>query len=264
MIGNNAGKSELPMKQIRAIIADDEEPQRTYLRKKLSALWPELEVIGEAGDGEAALRLIEEARPHIDIAFLDVQMPGCNGLEVARRSAGSCLFILVTAFDKYAMAAFDNAAIDYLLKPVSDERLAKTVARLKERLGEDRPDISAAFERASASLKGSPDHLQWIKATHKDGIRLIPASDIYYFKATDKYTTVRTRNHEFLIRTTIKELEEALDPSQFWRIHRASIVNVKTIDTVGRSLGGGGTILFKDIQDRLSISRAYSPLFKQM
>jgi len=250
------------MKRVRAIIADDEEPLRTCLRKKLSALWPELEIIGEAGDGEAALRLIEEARP--DVAFLDVQMPDCSGVDVARRSAGSCLFVFVTAFDKYAMAAFDNAAIDYLLKPVSDERLEKTVVRLKERLGESRTDVSAALEQASLSLKGSPDHLQWIKATHKDGIRLIPANDVYYFKATDKYTTVRTRDHEFLIRTTIKELEETLDPGQFWRIHRASIVNVKTIDAVGRSLGGGGMILFKDIKDRLSISRAYSHLFRQM
>jgi DNA-binding LytR/AlgR family response regulator len=250
------------MKQVRAIIADDEEPLRTYLRKKLSALWPELEIIGEAGDGEAALRQIEKNLP--DIAFLDVQMPGCSGIEVARRSVGTCLFVFVTAFDKYAMEAFDSAAIDYLLKPVSDERLAKTVARLKERLGAGRPDMSAALEQAALSIKGSPDFLQWIKATHKDGVRLIPANDIYYFKATDKYTTVRTRDHEFLIRTTIKELEEALDPGQFWRVHRASIVNVKTIDTVGRSLGGGGTIFFKDIKDRLSISRAYSRLFKQM
>ena len=250
------------MKRVRAIIADDEEPLRAYVRKRLSALWPELEIIGEAGDGETALRLIEESRP--DVAFLDVQMPGYSGLEVAGRSGGACLFVFVTAFDRYAMAAFDNAAIDYLLKPLSDERLAKTVQRLKERLGAGRPDMAAALEQASLSLKGSPDYLQWIKATHKDGIRLIPANDIYYFKAIDKYTLVRTRDHEFLIRTTIKELEEALDPGQFWRVHRAAIVNVKTIDSVGRSLGGGGTISFRDIKDRLSISRAYSRLFKQM
>jgi len=250
------------MNQVRAIIADDEEPLRIYLRKKLSALWPELDIIGEAGDGDAALRMITEARP--DVAFLDVQMPGCSGMDVARRSTETCLFVFVTAFDTYAIAAFESAAIDYLLKPVSDERLVKTVQRLKERLGAGRTDMSAAIEQASLNLKGSPSHLQWIKATHKDGIRLIPANDIYYFKATDKYTMVRTRDQEFLIRTTIKELEESLDPGQFWRVHRASIVNVKTIDTVGRSLGGGGTILFKDIKERLPISRAYTHLFKQM
>jgi DNA-binding LytR/AlgR family response regulator len=250
------------MGQVRAIIADDEEPLRTFLRKKLSVLWPELEVIGEAGDGEAALRLIEETRP--DVAFLDIQMPGCSGMDVARRSTGTCLFVFVTAFDTYAIAAFESAAIDYLLKPVSDERLVKTVERLKERLDEGRIDMSTAFEQMSRNLKGSSDYLQWIKATHKDGIRLIPINDIYYFKATDKYTMVRTRDHEFLIRTTIKELEDSLDPAQFWRVHRGSIVNVKTIDTVGRSLGGGGTIIFKDIKDRLSVSRAYSHIFKQM
>ena len=250
------------VKPIRAIIADDEEMLRAYLRKKLSLFWPELAITSEAGDGEAALQLIQENRP--DIAFLDIQMPGLSGIEVARKSPGSCLFVFVTAYDKYAVEAFEQEAIDYLLKPVSDERLKKTVTRLKERLSSPQPDLSAALEKVSRSLRKSSDHLQWIKAQQKDGIRLIPAADIYYFKATDKYTSVRTRDGELLIRTTIKELEEALDPDQFWRVHRAAIVNAKTIHAVNRSLGGTYTITFRDIKDHLVVSRAYSHLFKQM
>jgi DNA-binding LytR/AlgR family response regulator len=250
------------VKQIRAIIADDEETLRSYLRKKLSLFWPELVIINEAGDGEAALQLIRENRP--DIAFLDIQMPGISGIEVARRSVGTCLFVFVTAYDKYAVEAFEQEAIDYLLKPVSDERLQKTVMRLKERLSSAQPDISAALEKVSRGLRKSSDYLQWIKAQQKDGIRLIPTAEIYYFKATDKYTSVRTRDGELLIRTSIKELEDALDPDQFWRVHRAAIVNVRTIHAVGRSLGGTYTITFMDIKDHLVVSRAYSHLFKQM
>jgi DNA-binding LytR/AlgR family response regulator len=248
--------------QVRAIIADDEEALRSLLRRKLSSLWPELVVIGEAGDGEAALKLIRDGGP--DIAFLDIQMPGLSGIEVARMSAGACKFVFVTAYDQYAIEAFDNEAIDYLLKPVSDERLAKTIARLKQRLADAPPDISATLERVSSKLQNSSGHLQWIKAQHKDGVRLIPVSEVCFFKAMDKYTTVRTREGEFLIRTSLKELEESLDPGQFWRVHRAAIVNLKAIHAVTRSLAGGYTIAFKDVKDHVSVSRAYSHLFKQM
>jgi DNA-binding LytR/AlgR family response regulator len=247
---------------VRAIIADDEEALRSLLRRKLSSLWPELSVIGEAGDGEKAFKLIREERP--DIAFLDIQMPGLSGIEVAQRSAGSCKFVFVTAYDKYAVEAFENEAIDYLLKPVSDERLAKTITRLKERLANPQPGISAKLERISTNLKKPSGFLQWIKAQHKDGVRLIPVSEVCFFKAMDKYTAVRTREGEFLIRTSIKELEESLDPGRFWRVHRAAIVNVKAIHAVARSLAGGYTITFKDVKDHVVVSRAYSHLFKQM
>ena len=248
--------------RIRAIIADDEEALRSHLRRKLSSLWPELVVVGEAGDGEAALRLIQENRP--DIAFLDIHMPGLSGIDVARRSAGACKFVFVTAYDKYAIEAFENEAIDYLLKPVSDERLEKTIIRLKERLALAQPDISATLEKVSSSLRMPSGFLQWIKAQHRDGVRLIPVSEVCFFRAMDKYTAVRTREGEFLIRTSIKELEESLDPGRFWRVHRAAIVNVKAIHAVGRSLSGGYTITFKDIKDHVAVSRAYSHLFKQM
>lgn len=253
------------MKPIRAIIADDEEALRGYLKKKLAAAWPELVIAGEAGDGAAALRMIEDARP--DIAFLDIQMPGISGIEVARKVAGACAVVFITAYNQYAVEAFENEALDYIVKPVTDERMQKTVSRLRERLNSAQPlapNVSEIIEKVALSLQKSPRHLQWIKTQHKDGVRLIPVGDIYYFRAADKYTTVRTKDGEFLIRKTIRELEQELDPDQFWRVHRAAIANARAIQSVSHSLAGTYTIQFKDIKDDLSVSRAYSHLFKQM
>jgi DNA-binding LytR/AlgR family response regulator len=251
------------MKKARAIIADDEEALRAYLKNKLSALWPELTIAGEARDGETALQLIQDTRP--DIALLDIQMPGLSGIDVAKKAAGTCLIVFVTAYDRYAVDAFESEAIDYLLKPVTDERLTRTIQRLQERLSSaTKPDLSGLFERLSQLSASFPGHLQWIKAEHKESIRLIPVSDIYYFKSLDKYTSLRTKDGEFLIRKTIKELEDELDPAQFWRVHRAAIVNVKAVHIVSRSLGGTLTISFKDIKDQVAVSRAFSHLFKQM
>jgi DNA-binding LytR/AlgR family response regulator len=251
------------MSPVRAIIADDEEVLRDHLRKKLSVLWPELEIAGEARDGEAAVRLIQDQRP--DIAFLDIKMPGLSGIEVAKRTAGKCLFVFVTAYDKFAVEAFESEAVDYLLKPVTDDRLETTVRRLKGRLASASiPDLSGVLDRLSAALPSSGGHLQWIKAQHRDGVRLIPAADVYYFRSTDKYTTVRTREGEFLIRKSIKELEAELDPAQFWRVHRAAIVNARAIHAISRSVAGTHTIRFKDLPDHLTVSRAYAHLFKQM
>jgi DNA-binding LytR/AlgR family response regulator len=252
------------MRLIRAIIADDEETLRSHLRKKLSLLWPELVISGEAKDGIEALRLIENVQP--DIAFLDIKMPGLSGIEVGRKTTGKCSAVFVTAYDQYAVEAFENEALDYLLKPVTDERLEKTIKRLKERIASPSllPDMSAVLEKAALALQKPPEHLQWIKARHRGGIRLIPCSTIYFFKAKDKYTAARTRDGEFLIRKTIKELSEELDPDQFWRVHRGAIVNVKNINMVGRSIAGRYVIILKDIQERLSVSRAYFQRFRLM
>ncbi len=253
------------MKQIRAIIADDEEALRSHLKKKLAEAWPELVISGEAGDGASALRLIREIRP--DVAFLDIRMPGMSGIEVAKKTDGVCSIVFITAYNKYAVDAFENGALDYLLKPVTDERLVKTVKRLKERPGSPQhpmPNISEAIEKAALALQRSAGHLQWIKTGRKEGVRLVPVNEIYYFKAADKYTVVRTRDEEFIIRKSIKELTDELDPEQFWRVHRAAIVNVKAIHLVSRSLAGLYIIRFKDIHDRISVSRACSHLFRQM
>lgn len=251
------------MRQRRAIIADDEGTLRGHLRRKLAAHWPELEVVGEAGDGEGAFRLIRDLRP--DIAFLDISMPALSGIEVARQAAGAALFVFVTAHDEFAVQAFEREAVDYLLKPVTDERIEKTVRRLKERLAaKSAPDLSAAFERLSRAAQERPAHLQWIKAQQKDGVRLVPVNDVYFFRSTDKYTTVRTREGEFLIRKPLKDLERELDPAQFWRVHRAAIVNVRMILKVDRNIAGMRTIRFRDLPDTLAVSRACAHLFKQM
>jgi DNA-binding LytR/AlgR family response regulator len=253
------------MKRIKAIIAEDEENLRSDLRRRLVLLWPELVICGEAEDGISAVKLVEELSP--DVAFLDMKMPGLSGLEVAQKAAGKCLTVFISAYDKYAVEAFENAAVDYLLKPIADERLVKTIERLKERLAAPVPstlELTLLLEKIAPVVLRQPEHLQWIKATCKDGVRLISVQEVFYFNAVDKYTAVRIREGEFLIRKTIRELAGELDPNKFWRIHRATIVNVKNIQTVEHSITGRYVIRFPELAEQLIVSRAYSYLFKSM
>lgn len=255
------------MTQIKAVIADDEEQLRIHLKSQLSDIWPELIICGEAENGKEALELIEDYRP--DVAFLDIKMPGLSGIEVARRTASTCRVVFITAYDKYAVEAFDNEAIDYLLKPVTRERLNKAVKRLQTQIAaSSKPpsDLSEIVERAIASLykKGTSGYLRWIRAQHGDGVRLIPVDDVYYFQAGDKYTLVLTKQEELLIKKAIKELDDELDPSQFWRIHRGTIVNAHCIAQVSRSLTGRGVIKLKDRSELLTVSRRYIHAFRQM
>jgi DNA-binding LytR/AlgR family response regulator len=211
------------------------------------------------------MQLIDCERP--DIAFLDIAMPGLSGIEVARKAGSKCRIVFITAYDKYAVEAFESEAVDYLLKPVSRERLGKTVKRLQASFAAADSgirDLSSILDKVSSALREKNRYLQWIKAQQGTGVRLIPVAEVCYFKATDKYTTVRTRDGETLIRKTIKELEEEIDPEQFWRVHRGTIVNVTAIGHVKRSLAGTCSLTFKDIADHITVSRAYSHLFKQM
>jgi DNA-binding LytR/AlgR family response regulator len=255
------------MTQIKAIIADDEEQLRIHLKSQLSDIWPELVICGEAENGTQALELIEECSP--DVVFLDIKMPGLSGMEVARRIARACWVVFITAYDQYAVEAFDNEAIDYLLKPVTLERLNKAVKRLQRQIAaSSRPpsDLTEVVERAIARLnqKGTSGYLRWIRAQHGDGVRLIPVDDVYYFQASDKYTLVLTRQEELLIKKAIKELDEELDPSQFWRIHRGTIVNARCIAQVSRSLTGRGVVKLRDRSELLTVSRRYIHAFRQM
>jgi len=255
------------VQEIKAIIADDEDQLRSYLKSRLSEVWPELVICGEARNGQEALELIEKHRP--DIAFLDIRMPGLSGMEVAKRIVGSSWVVFITAYDKYAVEAFENEAIDYLLKPVTHERLGKTVKRLQKQIAasikppSDMPEI---VERAIARLykKEKPGYLRWIRAQHGDGIRLIPVDEVCYFKASDKYTLVLTKESELLIKKAIKELVDELDPNQFWRIHRSTIVNARYIAKVSSSLTGRGVVKLKDRPELLTVSRSYIHIFKQM
>jgi DNA-binding LytR/AlgR family response regulator len=250
--------------EVKAIIADDEAPLRQFLRSRLAEVWPELIICGEAGNGREALEIIERHGPHI--AFLDIRMPGMTGMEVAERIAGSCRIVFVTAFDEYAVGAFEKEAVDYLLKPVTMERLEKTVRRLKEDLGTGKTVPAEILHRIMVRLSGeeTSPRLQYLRVQHGDAVRLIPVDEVIYFKAEDKYTLVVTGEGESLIRKSIKELAEALDPEKFWQIHRGTIVNVRSIARVSRSLTGKGVVKLKDCGETLAVSNRYMHLFRQM
>lgn len=252
--------------QIRAIIAEDEAPSRVLLKSQLQAVWPELIICGEAENGIEAKKMIELMRP--DFAFLDIKMPGLSGMQVARETAGVCRVVFVTGYDKYAVDAFENEAVDYILKPATPERLEKTVQRLKDQIASESPvnDISEILERIMSKMNNpaSQGYLRWVRAQDKDGLRLIPADQVFFFKAKDKYTVVMTKDREYLIKKTITELSEELDPNVFFRIHRGTIVNANYIDCVNASESGRGQIRLKERSEVHMVSRQYDYLFKKM
>jgi DNA-binding LytR/AlgR family response regulator len=255
------------MSQPKAIIADDEEQLRIHLKSQLLVSWPELVIGGEAANGIEALELIRATQP--DVAFLDIRMPGLTGIEVAAKCAGDCHVVFITAFDQYAVKAFEKGALDYVLKPVTASRLEKTIERLQKRMVMPRrqeAELRDALERVLLGMgsKRPTEYVRWIKVLQGDSVTLIPVEEVCYFKAGDKYTVVMTKKGESLIRKSIKSLEEELDPTQFWRVHRGTIVNVSQIAKVSRSLAGRSIIALKDLPHTLSASRSYSYLFKQM
>ena len=256
----------MPAGRITAIIADDEPRLAEYLRARLAVLWPELVIAGMAANGPDAQALLAREAP--DVAFLDIQMPGLTGLDVARAADPDVHLVFVTAFDQYAVDAFERAAVDYLLKPVTDERLAQTVARLKARANGNgtAPDVQAALEAIGRWLPSTtpPERLAWIRASTGPHVRLIAVDEVVYFQANDKYTSVFTADGEALIRTPMKDLCDQLDPKRFWQVHRGTIVNVAHIATTTRELTGRVTLTLKGRPDKVVVSRAYAHLFKQM
>ncbi len=255
------------MDNITAIIAEDEAPLRNHLRLELMKAWPELQVVGEAENGEEALALMGQHRPHI--AFLDIRMPGLSGMDVAQRVPRSCRIVFVTAYDEYAVKAFENEALDYLLKPVTPERLAKTVRRLKRIFSAPESATLENLKGVERVLAGLKKHeafepLRWIRVQRGDRLQLISVDEIRYFKSSDKYTVVRTETDEHLIRKPIRALIEELDSNCFWQIHRGCVVNVSCIAGVSRSLTGKGTLRLKNIPETLGVSQTYMHLFKQM
>ena len=250
-----------------AIIADDEAQLRIYLKSKLARLWPELNITAEAENGLKALELIESRRP--TVAFLDIKMPGLSGIEVAQNISADCRVVFITAFDQFAIEAFENEAVDYILKPVTDQRLGKTVHRLKKQVATNRDpdrDFAATMERLLEVLnkKETAAYLKWIKVRHGEEVRMIAIDDVCYFKAENKYTVVKTRDSESLIKKSIRQLSEELDPDQFWRIHRATIVSISRIAGVNRSFAGRLLIKLRDLPETLTVSRSYAHLFKHM
>jgi DNA-binding LytR/AlgR family response regulator len=252
-------------KIIRALIADDEPELAKYLQAKLATLWPELTICAIAANGIEALRIIDDENP--DIAFLDIKMPGLTGLEVAQRIDGHTRVVFVTAYDHYAVDAFEREAVDYLLKPVNDERLTKCIARLKQQLAkhESPPELSSLLQKLSGLLPNQGEgFLRWIRASVGANVRLIPTEEVLYFQAADKYTAVITKDGEALIRLSIKELTDQLDPQHFWQIHRGTIVNAQHIASTARDEAGHVLVNIKSHAQTLQVSRGYAHLFKQM
>ncbi|HET6264003.1 MAG TPA: response regulator transcription factor, partial [Usitatibacter sp.] len=199
-----------------AVIADDEPLLRAMLRSRLAKLWPELEVVHEMENGRGVEAVLDEHDP--DLFFLDIHMPGVNGLEAARAIAGRAHVVFVTAYDQYAVEAFERGAIDYVLKPFNEERLAVTVERLRERLEGEPPSLDALVEQLASRLGGkAAERLRWVKASVGSSVRLIPVEEILFFQSDEKYTRVVTCDSEVLIRKPIKELLDELDPEKFWQ-----------------------------------------------
>jgi len=250
------------MNRPTALLAEDEPLMRERLKEKLAEAWPELDVVAEAEDGEQAMALFEEHRPQL--AFLDIRMPGMTGLEVAAAIGGDCHVVFITAYDQYALQAFDAGAVDYLLKPVETDRLQTMIERVRGKLGAPPQDLSALVAALRAGMPGGPVRMKWIKAAVGKQVKLIPVTDVVYFQSDTKYTRVVLAAGEALIRTPLKELLAELDPDRFWQVHRGTIINLDAVAGVLREDAERQFILFKNRQEKLPISRQFTHLFKQM
>jgi DNA-binding LytR/AlgR family response regulator len=247
-----------------AIIADDERLMRDQLRMRLAQVWPELEILDEAKNGEEAIALTEAHNP--DIVFLDIRMPGKTGLEAAQGIGPRAHIVFITAYDQYAVEAFERGAIDYVLKPAEPERLKMTVERIKSRLAAPPVDMGSMLAQLAKQMgiATRPNYLKWIQASIGQDLRMIPVEEVLFFTSDEKYTRVQTARIEALIRKPVRELHEELDPSLFWQIHRATLVNVNAIDGVTRDLRGRHLVMIKGMSEKLEVSRSFVHLFKQM
>lgn len=250
------------MSRPTALIAEDEPLMRERLKEKLAEVWPELEIVAEAEDGEQALALYAEHQPQL--AFLDIRMPGMTGLDVAAAIGGGCHVVFITAYDQYALQAFDAGAVDYLLKPIETERLQTAVERIRSKLAAPPQDLSALLSALRANVPGGLPRMKWITAAVGKQIKLIPVADVVYFQSDTKYTRVVLAAGEALIRTPLRELLAELDPDRFWQVHRGTIINLDAVAGVLREDAERQFVLLKNRQEKLPISRQFTHLFKQM
>jgi DNA-binding LytR/AlgR family response regulator len=276
----------------RALIADDERLMREQLRARLSEVWPELEIVAEAKNGMEAVALTEQHHP--DIVFLDIRMPGLTGVDAARQIAQlptfdeaqgwpGCEIVFITAYDQYAVQAFEQGVVDYVLKPAERERLQVTVQRIRQRMAEranhastesalsdttlpaHTPDMQQLLQRLAAQLNPqAPARLQWIQAMVRQAIQMIPVEEVLFFISDEKYTRVQTATVEALIRKPIKELVEEINMNLFWQIHRSTLVNIKAIAGVSRDERGRQLVSVRGLTEKLEVSRSYAGLFKAM
>ena len=249
-----------------AVVADDERLMREQIIDRLKEAWPELLIVGEASNGREAITMVQSLQP--DIVFLDISMPGMDGIETARALAGRAHVVFVTAHDQYAISAFEHGAVDYLLKPAEPERVALTCQRLRERLKQAPDPMSEVLAQLSQRLGTDGlkrrEYMRWVQASVGANIRMIPTSEILFFRAEDKYTLVKTRGFEALIRKPIKELIEELDPDEFWQIHRSTVVRVDAVEQVSRDFRGHQIVHVRGSDEKLEVSRTFNHLFKQM
>lgn len=244
---------------IKAVIAEDEPLLAANLRDELARVWPELELCAIAADGYAALQAIEHHRP--EVLFLDVQLPGIDGMELARLAGQRAHIVFVTAFDQFAVRAFNEGAIDYLLKPLDPARLARAVQRVKARLDQAPADLRGLVARGRETVAAAP--LRWITVQLGRELQLIPVEEICYLRADHKYVVVVTADREALISTPLKEILGHLDPGTFWQIHRGIVVNIKAVRSISRGLTGALTLHLKQRAEALPVSPGNAHLFKQ-
>ena len=273
----------------RTLIADDERLMREQLRTRLREVWPELEIVAEAKNGQEAVLLTEQLHP--DVVFLDIRMPVLTGVDAARQIAQlatydeasgwpGCEIVFITAYDQYAVQAFEQGVVDYVLKPADPDRLRLTVQRIQQRMAErasaagkgaqalmstHSPDMQQLLQRLADQINpGRAPKLQWIQATVRQTIQMIPVADVLFFISDEKYTRVQTATQEALIRTPIKELVEQIDMTLFWQIHRSTLVNIKAIAGVSRDERGRQLVSVRGHGEKLEVSRSYAGLFRGM
>ena len=249
-----------PAAGVRALVADDEPELAAELCEQLQRLWPQLEIVARAGNGIEAIRGLDEHRP--DVLFLDVEMSGASGLEVARRASGRCHVVFVTAFDRYAAEAFDEGAVDYVRKPVTAARLHDAVKRLRLRIAAPPTDIAPFLGEIARRASSKRAYLRWLNTSRGQETAIVTVDEVIYFKADEKYTVVITAAGESLIRKTIKELAAELDPDAFWQIHRSTIVNAAEIAGVKRDFRGHMQLTLKGRPEKLHVAETYHHRFR--
>jgi DNA-binding LytR/AlgR family response regulator len=245
-----------------AVIAEDEPVLRAQLRDLLAFVWPELQVAEIAEDGVQALEALRRHAP--EVLFLDIQRPAQTGLEVAREASGRHHVVFVTAYHQYAVAAFEEGAVDYVMKPLSAERLARACERVKARLASAPANLENLLQALARTMGERHAYLRWINASLGAEVKLITVDEVRYFQADTKYTRVVTADGESLIRKPLKDLLEELDPALFWQVHRSTIVNVGAIAGVSRNFAGHLVVRLKDRKETLPVSQPFAHLFRQM
>ena len=246
----------------RALLVEDEAVLRQQLEELLGRVWPDLEVVATADDGVRALAALERYQPNV--MFLDIEMPGLSGLEVARHASGRCHVVFVTAYARYAVDAFDAGAADYVLKPFDEQRLALAVNRVQQRLPALPTQLDGLLTELASRVAAAQPYLRWITAAFGANVRLITVDDICYFQADAKYTRAACAGFDALIHKPIRELLDELDPAMFWQIHRSTIVNVNAIDLVGRDVTGHINVRLKGRGESLRVSQPFAYRFRQM